>query len=230
MFLFLVVISSMLLSALLSSLRTNMSHILVSHAYSEKYTAEESIRLLRSALLIVCKESVMQDCESATDQSDEAIVEIADKYFMQNLEPILVITDSAKIPNHQFTQISALSSLPINQTPGVLFGHGYFQSRIFITSDRESCWEIGVKAKHDDPAPVNLQIWMDETAVGNLSYGKGDQSWEVLSVYSSIKPGASWFRIWFINDYINEEMSADRNAYMEYVTLSRVESVYCESS
>lgn len=227
--LFLVIISLTLLPVLSSSVRANVVHILASNAYSNKYSAEESIDLLRGALVIACKESVELDCHLEAGQSDEAVLITADKYFMKELDSMLVNANSVEIPNNQFTINGLHSLVQTNKTSDVLFGQGYFQSRVFFLADNESCWQIGVKAKHDDPAPVNLQIAVDETPLGILSYAKGDQSWEILSLYSAVKPGAHWLRIWFINDYLDEETNTDRNAYMEFVTINQVEPVYCEN-
>jgi hypothetical protein len=149
---------------------------------------------------------------------------------MSGLDPLIVIGESEEIPA---TKLSSSGSSVANQVApnsGTLYGEGYFQLRVFLASDSETCWSFGVRAKHDDPAPVNLALWLDEEEIGELSYTKGDQTWETLSVSSYARPGTHWLRVWFVNDFLDLELNADRNAYIEYFQIAQAKETLCEGS
>lgn len=228
--LLIIVISLVLLVTVFPYMRTNVAHIWVYHAYASNYSAGTSIDLLREALLITCKESPILSCEPEIWHSDETVLTMANRYFMNELGFMQIVTNSARIPIGQFTMSGLPTSLQKAKTSGVLYGPGYFQLRTFFVSDVKNCWQFAIKAKHDDPPPVNLEIWLDNILVGTLSYTKGDQSWDILSVYSTVKPGAHWMRIWFVNDYLDKETNTDRNAYVQYVSINRVGTIHCESN
>jgi hypothetical protein len=87
-----------------------------------------------------------------------------------------------------------------------------------------------IRAKNDDPPSVDFEIWIDESKVGDVSFPKGDQSWEELSTYALVDPNMHWLRIWFVNDYLDAAAGDDRNAYVEWVEMTKVEAAYCESN
>lgn len=211
-------------------IRTNFAYILVYHAYTGKFSADMRIDMLKRALLITCNSSFVLSCEPEIWHSDEVVLATADHYFIKELGFMQIVTNSVEIPVSMFTRSGLPASLQTVEVSGVLYGPGYFQLRTFFVSDVEDCWQFAIKAKHDDPPPVNLEIWLDDVLAGTLSYTKGDQSWDILSVYSTVKPGAHWMRIWFVNDYLDKETNTDRNAYVQYVSINRVGTIHCESN
>jgi hypothetical protein len=64
--------------------------------------------------------------------------------------------------------------------------------------------------------------------MGTLSYDRGDQSWEELTIALRARPNLHWLRVWFVNDTMDETLGTDRNAYIQQVTISRVEDGVCE--
>lgn len=219
----------LLLVTLIPYMRNNLAHVLVSKAYVGTYSVNANINRLKNALLLTCKESPAHSCTPEAWPSDEIVVATADRLFMNELGSMQIITSSVEIPIGQFTSSGLPASLQTVETSGVLYGPGYFQLRTYFMADTESCWQFSVKARHDDPSPVNLEIWLDDVQLDTLSYDKGDQSWGVLSTYALVPPNAHWLRVWFANDYLDKVTNADRNAYVEYVAISRVEATRCEN-
>ncbi len=219
----------LLLVTLIPYMRTNLAHVLVSKAYVGTYSVNAKIDRLKNALLLTCKESPGHSCTPEAWPSDEIVVATVDRFFMNELGSMQIITSSVEVPISQFTPSGLPASLQAVETPSVLYGPGYFQLRTFFLAETENCWQFSVKAKHDDPAPVNLEIWLDDVQLDTLSYDKGDQSWGVLSTYAVVSPNAHWLRVWFANDYLDEDTGADRNAYVEHVAISRVEAAHCEN-
>jgi hypothetical protein len=149
---------------------------------------------------------------------------------MSHLNPLVYVEESAEI---QAAELSPMGTSIANQeqsNSGTLFGEGYFQVRVFLAADSEACWRFGVRAKHDDPPPVNLALWLDNEQIGELSFTNGDKTWETLSLTTHAKPGAYWFRVWFVNDFRDPELNVDRNAYIENIQIAHVEENLCEGS
>lgn len=208
---------------------SNYSYILMSKVYSSKYSSsEQRVAMISKALSIECLKSSV--CSKNTWQSDNDIIELADRIFFDQMGMIRIISDSAKIPIEQFLRVNLSNLAQPPDLPGVLYGTGHFQLRLFILADTESCWQLEVMAIHDAPAPVELELWIDEDKIGDLVYDKGDQSWELLSIYSYLKPNAYQLQIKYVNDYFDTELSLDRNAYVDYVVLNQAEAVNCENN
>jgi hypothetical protein len=228
--LILMALSLLLLFEIYPSFRDNILRIVVSKAYFTSSSTDSSAERLRQVLQTTCRQAPELACEPDVWTSNKSVIEAADRFFMGGLDPLIVIGESAQIPA---TMLSPSGPSPANQVApnsGTLYSEGYFQRRVFLASDSETCWSFGVRAKHDDPAPVNLALWLDDEQIGELSYTRGDQSWETLSVSSYARPGAYWFRVWFVNDYLDRELNADRNAYVEHIQIAQAEEVLCGGS
>lgn len=219
-------------ASLLTYLRTNLVFLLVLNAYANRFPSDVSMDMLRYALLLNCYQSSAEHCKLAVSNSDEVVLRLANEHFLKDLGSMQIITDSTALPAELFTMygISELvASADEDESVSVLFGPGYLQLRTFLFAENESCWQFAVQAKHDDPAPVELVIWLDDIQLGTLFFAKGDQSWDTLSVYAPVRPNSHWLRIYFANDYLDKQTGADRNAYIKSVTVNRVEEARCES-
>ncbi len=211
-------------------LRSNVAYVLITTAYTGRFSSNTSLNLIKQAWLVVCKEQTLSPCKPETRQSDEDILMAVDRHFVYRLSPIQFVSDTTIIPINRFLQYDLPTSLQTVESPGILYGPGYFQLRIFLMSNSENCWQFAVKAKHDDPPPVKLEIWLDNTQIGALLYDKGDQSWEILSIYSSVDPNTHSLQIRFANDFFDRDAGLDRNAYIEYVKIGFSEASNCENN
>jgi hypothetical protein len=214
----------LLLIKIYPAIRDNILGVFASKALFASSSTSTSTTLLRQVMQKACNQP---SCEPEAWASNEAVIKAADRFFIDSLNPLIVVENSVEIP--------AASLLPSGQstanqeTPnsGTLYSKGYFQLRVFLASESVLCWRFGVRAMHDDPPPVNLALWLDNEELGELSFTRGDQSWENLSLTSSVRPGVYWLRVWFINDYLDRELNADRNAYLESIHIEQVEEALC---
>ena len=208
-------------------LQHNLAQVLAINAFSGRFPSSRSIELLQTALSLNCSGGL--DCDLKAMDSKESVLEAARHQFIPDLTPMQIISQSIRLPSGQFLPSGLPDSLQNVDTAGVLYGPGTLELRIFLLSEQESCWQIAVKAKHDDPPPVNLEVWLDRGIVNTLSYDRGDESWQVLSVNTMIDPNIHTLGIRFANDFQDKETGADRNAYIEYVDITRLEDSFCEN-
>lgn len=208
-------------------IQNNLANIIAANAFSGRFATSRSIELWRVALSLNC--SGERICGLKATDSGKAIIEMAREQFIPDATPMQVVSNSLRITNDQFIPLGFPDSLQGVDTPGVMYGPGRLKSRLFLWAEQENCWQIAVKAKHDDPPPVNLEVWLDEVLAGVLSFDRGDQSWEVLSVNTPATPNTHILSISFTNDYLDEESGADRNAYIEYVEVTRIEDSLCDN-
>lgn len=207
--------------------RHNLAQIIALNAFSSRFTTSRSVELWQTALSLKC--SGEQDCDLKAMDSELTLVEIAREQFILDPTPMQIVSDSVRILGAQFVPSGLPDSLQEVDTPGVLYGPGTLELRLFLVSEGETCWQIAVKAKHDDPPPVNLEVWLDREKAGTLSYDRGDQSWEVLSINLPLGSNLHTLGIAFANDYLDEVTGADRNAYIEHVDITRLEDTFCEN-
>jgi hypothetical protein len=208
-------------------LQHNLAQVLAINAFSSRFASSRSVELLQTALSLNCSSD--RDCDLEAMDSKESVLEAARQQFIPDPTPMQIISHSIRLPSSEFLPSGLPDSLQNLDTSGVLYGPGTLELRIFLVSERESCWQIAVKAKHDDPPPVNLEVWLDRDIVNTLSYDRGDQSWQVLSVNTLIDPNIHTLGIRFANDYQDKETGADRNAYVEYVEITPLEDSFCEN-
>lgn len=210
------------------TLRQNYAHLLVTNGFSTRFTSPTSIDLLRRGLALACDEAAGCEAEMAV-LPDETVLQTAAERFLNDGMPIQIVGDSLLIPITAFVPSGLPASLQDVDVPNVLYGPGYYETRLYLMADRETCWQIGVEAMHDDPPPVDLEIWLDKDKMGTLSYDRGDQSWEELTTTVRTRPNLHWLRVWFVNDFMDETLGTDRNAYIDHVTITRVEDSACEN-
>lgn len=208
-------------------LQRNLAHVLAINAFSSRFPSSRSVELLQTALSLNCSGDL--DCDPEAMDSKESVLEAARWQFIPDPTPMQIISHSIRLPSSQFLPSGLPDSLQNVDTSGVLYGPGTLELRIFLLSEQEGCWQIAVKAKHDDPPPVNLEVWLDRDIVNTLSYDRGDQSWQVLSVNTLIDPNIHTLGIRFANDLQDKATGADRNAYVEYVEITRLEDSLCEN-
>ncbi len=206
-------------------LQHNLAQVMALNAFSSRFATSRSVEWLRTALSLKCADN--SGCALETTDSMESVLVTAKEQFITDPTPMKIVDNSASISSDQFVPSGLPDSLQNVDAPGVLYGPGTLKLRLFLVSERESCWQIAVKAKHDDPPPVNLEVWLDKDKVGILSYERGDQSWEVLSINIPIGPNLHTLGITFANDYLDKETGADRNAYIEYVEIMRLGDSFC---
>ncbi len=100
--------------------------------------------------------------------------------------------------------------------------------RLLLVAEQRECWQFAVKAKHDSPPPVALEIWLDRNKVGTLSYDRGDESWAIMSLNKLVDPNMHLLGVTFANDFQDKDAGTDRNAYIEYIQISRLEESFCK--
>jgi hypothetical protein len=211
------------------SLRRNYTQLLVANGFSTRFSTPTSADLLRRALALGCDGPEPAGCiAEVAGLSDMAVVETAGLRFLDDTMPVLIVNDSEALPITDFVASGLPASLQGVDSSGVLYGPGYYEARLYLAAGREACWQVGVTAQHDDPPPVDLEIWLDKDRMGTLSYDRGDQSWEELTIALRARPNLHWLRVWFVNDTMDETLGTDRNAYIQQVTISRVEDGVCE--
>lgn len=206
-------------------LQHNLAQVMANNAFSNRFATSRSVELLQTALSLNCSDNT--SCDLNVMDSEISVLESAREQFIPDPDPIQIVSDSARIPSDQLAPFGLPDSLQSVDAPGVLYGPGTFTLRLFLEAEQESCWQIAVKAKHDDPPPVNLELWLDTDLVNTLSYDRGDQSWQVLSANTFIGPNLHTLGITFANDYLDQETGNDRNAYIEYVEIARLEDSLC---
>jgi hypothetical protein len=226
--LFLIALGLLLLIEAYPSFRENRLRILVSKAYFTSSSTDASVKQLRQVLQAACMESPKPACEPAIWTSNMAAIEAADRIFMEGLDPLHIVKESAVIPATILSPSGPSDANQVTPNSGTLFSEGYFQMRVFLASEVETCWRFSVRALNDDPPPVNLVLWLDNDEMGRLSYTRGDQTWETLSVTSYAGPGVYWFRVWFVNDYLDRDLNVDRNAYIKHIQIAQAEEALCE--
>ena len=146
-------------------------------------------------------------------------IQLFDACYVEHL-PLHVITDTIQLGAFTLAQGSSRTN-EINSNFCVLFGTGYTQSRLFFLSEEADLWMVSVRAKNDAPAPVKLEVWLDNNSIGNLIFDKGDNSWETRSLSIRVEPGFHNFYLWYVNDLFDPEQGLDRNAYIQYVQITR---------
>lgn len=204
----------------------NLAQVIAINAFSSRFASSRSVELLQSALSFSC--SGNKDCGLEAIDSEKSVLEIARDQFIPDPTPMQIISDSVRIPSDQLVPSGSHGSLQDIDAPGVMYGPGTLKLRPFLISEQERCWQIAVKAKHDDPPPVNLDIWLDRDKAGTLSYDRGDQSWEVLSINVPAGPNLHILGITFANDFLDNGTGADRNAYIEYIEITPQEDSLCK--
>lgn len=150
------------------------------------------------------------------------IIQNFDDCYTSHPLPLHIITNILLLPASVLVEGS---SRPGESSGDVvtLFGVGYVQSRLFFYGEETESWVISVHAKHDAPAPVLLEIWIDNRQVGNLVFDKGDDTWETLSLVTKVDPGFHNLYVWYANDLFDPEQGLDRNAYISYLQITRQE-------
>ena len=209
-------------------LRRNITRLAVMNAFSGRFSSSVSLDLVRMAIALECQRNVITECESRTKMTDEAVLQLAYQLFLNNAFNLEIVSNTALVPISRFEPSGLSDSLLDPDTIGVMYGTGYFQLQVFLISEHVSCWQVGINAKHDDPPPVELEVYFDSTRVDTVSYDLGDQSWQTQSVKALVEPNLHWLRIWFANDYLDREIGVDRNAYLKYVEITQLEDSNCE--
>lgn len=209
------------------SLRQNLTQLLVTNGFSTRFATPASVRFLRQALALDCGGWATECGAALAEMPVEAVIRAADERFLDPTITVQIVADAAQIPVAEFMPSGLPASLQDIETPNVLYGPGFYQTRLYLVAEDEGCWGIGVRARHDDPPPVELEIWLDKDRMGTLSYDRGDQSWEELAITLRARPNLHWLRVWFVNDMMDETLGIDRNAYIEHVTVSRLEDAAC---
>lgn len=209
-----------------ASLQQNLAQVIANKAFSGQFSSSRSVELLQTALSFSCPDD--RNCSPEAIDTEKQVLETGRNQFIPDPTPMQIVSDSVRIPSDRFVPSGLPSSLQDVDSPGVLYGPGRLALRLFLVSEYEGCWQIAVKAKHDDPPPVDLEVWLDRDNAGTLSYGRGDQSWDVLSINTSIGPNLHILGITFANDYQDKETGADRNAYIEYVEITPQEDSFCK--
>ncbi len=93
-----------------------------------------------------------------------------------------------------------------------------------IELPREGQYKFSLRAKNDKPGPVLLEISVDDTLKGILSFEHKDNSWEIKSFPLALSAGLHRFTVSFINDFGNEgEEDANNDAIIDYIQLQRLE-------
>lgn len=143
-----------------------------------------------------------------------------DDCYLHHSLPLHIVSDQIELSANDL----AAGSSRTDQTQGdttTLFGGGYLQSRLFFLYEEPTQWLISVHGKHDAPAPVMLELWVDEQLIGTFVFDKGDDTWETLSLPAFVTPGFHNLYLWYVNDFFDPVRQLDRNAYIESMRVMR---------
>ncbi|MBK8985270.1 MAG: hypothetical protein IPM39_04185 [Chloroflexi bacterium] len=211
----LIAVCFFLLLPTVQAIARNALYVLGNKAYTAPANQQEQLARVNQ----VTYKMGMCANQTITD-STAAIIQNFDDCYANHPLPLQIITHTIQLPAHILAEGS---SRPGESSGDVvtLFGVGYVQSRLFFLSEETDSWIISVHAKHDAPAPVILEIWLDDQSIGRLVFDKGDDTWETLSLAAPIKPGFHNFYFRYVNDLFDQEQGLDRNAYIEYVQIAR---------
>jgi hypothetical protein len=193
----------------------NYAYLLLSQGYSGATAGGQ--QKLRQAWRLACQASALPAC----GHSDTLLVPLVDDYYLNQVVPLVVITDTVQLAA---ADLHLGEQFALNELTGdyvTMFGNGSLDARLFLAAEGIEEWTIAVTAVHDAPAPVTLEVWLDDEPFGTLIFDKGDQSWETVSVSGKIIPRFHWLTLEFVNDYLDAETGQDRNAYIEQITISR---------
>ncbi|MCA9889503.1 MAG: hypothetical protein KC546_14080 [Anaerolineae bacterium] len=206
--------------AIFPPMKVNLAYVFLSQAYSGKYSMTTNLALIERALALSCSQLDNANCTLGLKPSSEELVILADQQLVPEVGLLTIVNRTIDIPIEQFSVAGIPASQQSLDTKGVLFGPGWFEKRIYFMVPMASCWAISVTARHDDPAPVLLDIQLDNQQVGTLSFDKGDGSTETLTLLTPIAPGVYWLRIVYVNDFFDRAAGKDRNAYVLSVVLA----------
>lgn len=202
---------------LIRPLSHNYTNLLVSKAYGAT-TAGEGRQALDQAQQLACAASPAPACEQGGLSAGLLLV---DDYYLDHPVRLYVITDTVELAAAGLPLGGRSELIQVTDDTVTMFGEGTLSARLFLMADGVEEWTIAVTAVHDAPAPVILEIWLDGGYFGTLSFDKGDQSWETLSVTGKITPRFHWLTLSFVNDYLDAAAGLDRNAYIRQITITR---------
>lgn len=223
----LVLVSGLILVRLVTGpLQHNIAQVMALHAFSGQYGTSRSIGLWQSALSLSCIDE--KDCRHVALEPGRAIIDKARDEFIPDPTPMRIVDRSLRIPSEDFIPSGLPGSLQGIDSPGILYGPGTLNMRLLLVAEQRECWQFAVKAKHDSPPPVELEIWLDRNKVGTLSYDRGDESWAIMSLNKLVDPNMHLLGVTFANDFQDKDAGTDRNAYIEYIQISRLEESFCK--
>lgn len=210
-----VLVGVLLWSIVSETILHNALYVLANKGYATPMNGSEQFALASSM------SHRMEECfENSVMDETAVFIQAFDNCYVNHPLPLQIISHTLHLPAHILV---AGSSRPGDSSGDVvtLFGAGYVQSRLFLLGEPSDSWVIDVHAKHDAPAPVILEIWSDNRSIGRLVFDKGDNSWETLSLVVPIEPGFHNFYVRYVNDLFDQEQGLDRNAYIEFVRITR---------
>ena len=212
---FILVFSLTQLPVLFEQILNNYVHLLMVKAYIAPITVEEKEQYLQYAWTASCYVLPALGCQNGDARSSELILERLDEHYIHLSVPLYVITDTL-----QLEALALRSAKQANDDFVSITGEGYLEARIFLLTDSLGLGTISVRAQHDHPPSVNLEIWLDGQRIGDLAFARGDHTWETLSVRVNMSLGVHLLRIWYVNDYFDQGLGLDRNAYIKHIVIA----------
>lgn len=202
----------------------NYSYVLINKAYATpNINYERRVEYFQKAWKMACDSNncFKAVCQDERTASVSLMLLSIDKCFGEALAPLQVLTDTTQMAAPVF-YTGQVRRIDLRDDGGLtMYNAGYLGMRLFPMTQMDEEWTIAVTARHDDPPPVELELWLDEVLIGRLSFDKGDQSWETLSIESKLTPRHHWLYIWYREDVFDEERGLDRNAYIKQVIITR---------
>ncbi len=146
----------------------------------------------------------------------------AESFYILAFEPWVVVTDTRQLEAEDPTWGGNTGSnqLAVNHLVIYSLGGGV---RIPILLDETSVVTISVHGKHDAPPPVTLPVSVDDVLLGELLFERGDDTWGVESITTTVSGGCHWLRVWYTHDLFDKERQLDRNAYIDWVGIEKVQ-------
>ncbi|MBK6710110.1 MAG: hypothetical protein IPG51_07190 [Chloroflexi bacterium] len=192
----------------------NITYIAANKVYGSSTIENRLIRTIANLLHT-------EECPLETGQSStRMIIEVFDACYLEHKLPLHTISDELTLSAETLARGSS-QPVEVRDKVVILFGARELKSRLFVFSEEVDLWKVSVHGKHDAPAPVILEVWIDDNFVDSLVFDKGDDSWETLSVSTMVTPGFHQLFLRYVNDFYDRELGLDRNAYIGYAFITR---------
>ncbi len=201
-------------------MKTNGVQLLLAQALSpnNKYG---SLSQLNRAWRLHCWPFGDETCGILKNMPADAAAQlrVLEEQYLYFEQPISYVTDELRLPAESLARGGPSQVNSESGESGVLFGNGYFYLRFFIPRSAAECWAISFHTMHDAPPPVQLDLFLNGHLVHSFRLARGDQSWETVTITQRLAPGLHRVDIVFGNDFFDHATQADRNAYIENMTL-----------
>ena len=95
------------------------------------------------------------------------------------------------------------------------------QAFAVVSVEQAGDYQISMHVLHDDVPPVEMAIGVNGQQIQQVSLGRGDNSWETITVGIYLQPGIQTIHVSFLNDaFMNGK---DRNAMIKWLLIEKID-------